>query len=316
MKEVSRRDFLKYCIGSAAALGLNLTVLGKLEQALAAGGNAPPVIWLNGANCTGCTVSLANLFSTQGPTDVADLLVNTIDLAFHPNLMGAAGDLAVAQLKNATEGPFILAVDGGIPTAFGGRTCMLWTEGGREITALEAVKELAPKAAVVLSIGTCASFGGVPAGAPNPTGVQSIGRITGVPTINIPGCPTHPDWVVGTIAQLLAGEFPSLDSDGRPKVYFKRKIHDRCPRKEEDKAKTFGVDVRCLKELGCKGPETKADCYSRLWNSGTNWCIGANAICIGCTEKGFPDEFSRFYKGQGRDDEHEDDDGKKKKRDK
>ncbi|MBW1829973.1 MAG: iron hydrogenase, partial [Deltaproteobacteria bacterium] len=163
MKEVSRRNFIKYCIASAAALGLNLTVLGKLEQVLAAGGNAPTVIWLNGANCTGCTVSLANLFSTQEPTDVADLLVNTIDLAFHPNLMGAAGDLAVAQLKSAASGSFILAVDGGIPTAFGGRTCMVWTEGGREITAMEAVKELAPKAAVVLSIGTCASFGGVPA---------------------------------------------------------------------------------------------------------------------------------------------------------
>ncbi len=307
MKDVSRRDFLKYCIGSAAALGLNLTVLGKLEQALAAGGNAPTVIWLNGANCTGCTVSLANLFSTQGPTDVADLLLNTIDLAFHPNLMAAAGDLAVAQVINAAQGSFILAVDGGIPTAFGGRTCMVCTLGGREITALEAVQYLAPRATVVLSIGTCASFGGVPAGAPNPTGVQSIGQITGVPTINIPGCPTHPDWVVGTIAQLLAGESPSLDSDGRPKIYFERKIHDRCPRKEEDEAKTFGVDGMCLKELGCKGPKTKADCYSRYWNSGTNWCIGANAICIGCTEKGFPDKFSRFYKGKGHDDEQEDD---------
>ena len=305
MQEVSRRDFLKYCIGSAAALGLNLTVLGKLEQALAAG--APPIIWLNGANCTGCTVSLANLFSTQGPTDVADLLLNTIDLAFHPNLMAAAGDLAVAQLINAAQGPFILAVDGGIPTAFGGRTCMVCMFGGREITALEAVQYLAPKAAAVLSIGTCASFGGIPAGAPNPTGIQSIGQATGVSTINIPGCPTHPDWVVGTIAQLLAGESPSLDSDGRPKIYFEKKIHDRCPRKKEDKAKTFGVDGMCLKELGCKGPKTKADCYSRHWNSDTNWCIGSNAICIGCTEKGFPDKFSPFYKVEGKDDDHKDD---------
>ena len=272
-----------------------------------AAGGCPPIIWINGANCTGCTISLANLFSTQGPTDVADLLINTIDLAFHPNLMGAAGDLAVAQLKNAAEGPFILAVDGGIPTAFGGRTCMLWTEGGREITALEAVKELAPKAAVVLSIGTCASFGGVPAAAPNPTVIQSIGQITEVSTINIPGCPPHPDWIVGTIAQLLAGTTPRLDSDGRPKAYFGRKIHDRCPRKEEDEAKTFGVDGRCLKELGCKGPKTKADCYSRHWNSDTNWCIGANAICIGCTEQGFPDKFSPFYDGEGHDNEKDKD---------
>ena len=306
MKDVSRRDFMKYCMGSAAVLGLNLSVLGNLEKALAAGGG-PPIIWLNGANCTGCTVSLANLFSNnKGTTNVADLLLNTIDLAFHPNLMGATGDLAVAELRLATEGKFILAVDGGIPTAFDGRTCMLWTEDGREVTAMEAVKELAPKAAAVLCIGTCASFGGIPAGNPNPTGIQSVGQIAGVHTINIPGCPIHPDWVVGTIAQLLAGESPSLDSDGRPKAFFNRKIHDRCPRKEEDEAKSFGIDGMCLKELGCKGPETKADCYSRYWNSGTNWCIGANAICIGCTEKGFPDKFSPFYDGEGHDNEGED----------
>jgi hydrogenase small subunit len=319
MKDVSRRDFMKYCVGSAAALGLNLSVLGNLEKALAAGGG-PPIIWLNGANCTGCTVSLANLFSNnKGTTDVADLLLNTIDLAFHPNLMGAAGDLAVAELRSAsaTKGSFVLAVDGGIPTAFGGRTCMLWTEDGREVTAMEAIKDLAPRAHAVLSIGTCASFGGVPAGNPNPTGIQSVGQIAGVKTINIPGCPIHPDWVVSIIAQLLAGESPSLDEDGRPKAFFDRKIHDRCPRKEEDKTKTFGMDGRCLKELGCKGPETKADCYSRHWNNDTNWCIGANAICIGCTEKGFPDKFSPFYDGEGHgdeaegggggDDEHEDD---------
>jgi len=91
MKDISRRDFMKYCIGSAAALGLNLSVLGKLEKALAAGGG-PPIVWLNGANCTGCTVSLANLFSSSpGTTNVADLLINTVNLVFHPNLMGAAG---------------------------------------------------------------------------------------------------------------------------------------------------------------------------------------------------------------------------------
>ncbi len=305
MKDVSRRDFLKYCIGSAAALGLNVTVLGNLEKALAAGGG-PPIVWLNGSNCTGCTVSLANLFSeSAGTTNVADLLINTVNLAFHPNLMGAAGDLAVAQLRNATEGKFILVVDGGIPTAYGGRTCMLWTEDGREVTALEAIRELAPKAEAVLAIGTCASFGGMPAGDPNPTGVQSVSQIAGVPTINIPGCPSHPDWIVGTIAQLLGGQTPSLDSDRRPRAYFGRNLHERCPRRERDETNTFGVNNRCLKELGCKGPETRADCYSRYWNNGTNWCIGANAICIGCTEKGFPDSFSPFYSGKGYDNEAE-----------
>ena len=206
---IGRRDFLKYCIGSAAALGLPLSALGKLEKAFAAG-TLPTVVWLNGANCTGCTVSLANRFSTQAPTDISDLLVNTIDLAFHPNLMGAAGDLAVNNLIQATTGEFILAVDGGIPTAFGGGACMVWTEKGKEVTALEAVRTLAPKAKAVLSIGTCASFGGIPAGNPNPTGIMSVRDASGSSTINIPGCPTHPDWIVWTVAQLLSGSHRSV----------------------------------------------------------------------------------------------------------
>jgi Ni,Fe-hydrogenase I small subunit len=49
--QIKRREFLKHCIGSAAALGLDLTVLGKLEKAMA-GDGLPTVTWLNGANCS------------------------------------------------------------------------------------------------------------------------------------------------------------------------------------------------------------------------------------------------------------------------
>ena len=294
---IHRRQFLKYCIGSAAALGLPLTVLGKLEVALAdSTSTLPKVIWLNAANCTGCTISLSNLFSDSGPTDIADLLFNTIDLVFHPTLMSAAGDLAVQQLKNTAEGSYILAVEGGIPTAFGGHTCMLWSEGGTDVTAMEAVQSLAPNAAAILSIGTCASHGGIPAASPNPTGIVSVSELTGLSTINMPGCPTHPDWIVWTVAHLLAGEVPQLDDRSRPTALYGTEIHKNCPRKEQDEAKTFGIANKCLKELGCKGPETKSDCPSRKWNNGTNWCIGAGAICIGCTERDFPDKFSPFYK--------------------
>ena len=294
---VERRQFLKYCVGSAAALGLPMTVLGKLEQALANGDvNLPKVIWLNGANCTGCTVSLANLFSDSGPSDLADLLLNTIDLEFHPNLMGAAGDLAVQQLQATAQGDFILVVEGGVPTAFNGHTCLLWTENGKDVTAMEAVQQLAPKAAAVLCVGTCSSFGGIPAANPNPTGVVSVSELTGLPTINMPGCPTHPDWIVSTIAHLLAGEVPPMDQNRRPLEMYGNLIHKQCPRKGDQEAKTIGIPNTCLKEIGCKGEKTRSDCPARKWNNGTNWCIGAGAICIGCTEKGFPDQFSPFYK--------------------
>ena len=48
LMRIERRQFLKYCVGSAAALGLPMTVLGKLEQALASDAvSLPKVIWLN-----------------------------------------------------------------------------------------------------------------------------------------------------------------------------------------------------------------------------------------------------------------------------
>lgn len=297
--QISRRGFLKYCIGSAATLGLPLSVLGKLEGALAAVNDGlPAVVWLAGANCTGCTVSLANRISDEGPTDLVDLLTGTINLAYHPNLMGAAGDLAVQNLRDATAGSFILAVEGGIPTAFGGHTCMLWTEDGAEITAQDAVRELASKAAAVISIGTCASHGGIPAANPNPTGIVSVSELTGIQTVNIPGCPTHPDWIVWTIANLLAGEVPTLDSQGRPQALYQTLVHSNCPYRSAEEAEQFGIAGRCLEELGCKGKVTRADCPSRKWNGGVNWCIGAGSICLGCTESGFPDSFSPFYAEQ------------------
>lgn len=161
---------------------------------------------------------------------------------------------------------------------------------------MEAIELLAPNAAAILSIGTCASYGGIPAAGANPTGIVSVSQLAGVRTVNIPGCPTHPDWIVWTIAHLLTGETLQLDSRSRPAALYGRSVHDRCPRKEQDEAKTFGVANGCLKALGCRGPETRSDCPSRKWNSGSNWCIGAGSLCIGCTEQGFPDRFSPFYK--------------------
>jgi hydrogenase small subunit len=298
MKSIDRRRFLHYALGSAAALGLEGTVLGRLRAAHAAGGSGlPTVLWLAGGACTGCTISLANRISSSSPRDVGDLLLNTIDLRFHPNLMGAAGQLAVDELIDASsQSGYVLAIEGSIPTAFGGHACVVWSDRGRDVTMMEAVQLLAPGAAAVLAIGTCASFGGVSSAYPNPCGGKSVRSFTGRPAINLPGCPTHPDWIVWTIAQLLAGVSPALDSNGRPTALYARSVHDRCPRKGSGEAATFAVEGRCLKSVGCKGPQTRADCPTRLWNGGSNWCIGANAECIGCTEPKFPDGFGSIYK--------------------
>ena len=217
--KISRRQFLSYCMSSAATLSCS-SLIEQLEELLNPGStvnSAKEVIWLNASNCTGCTVSLSNLFSYDAPQDIADLLINYINLVFHPNLMGAAGDLAFKQIVNNMDKDFILVVDGGIPTAFNGHACMLWTDAaGNEITAMDAVNELAPLASAVVAVGTCSSFGGIPAAGSNETDIKTVKQLTGIESINIPGCPPHPDWIVWAIARLLVGEKPVLDAYGRP----------------------------------------------------------------------------------------------------
>jgi hydrogenase small subunit len=285
---VSRRDFLKFCGLSAAAVGLSTSELGLLEKALASP-SGPSVIWLQGSGCTGCSESFLNRISTTAPTTAADVLINNINLVYHPNLMSLAGQDAVAQAEAAyNTGGYLLAVEGGIPTAFGGRACYAWTYNEQEVTFESAVRTLADKAAGILCIGTCAAWGGIPAAPPNPTGVMGVKELTGKNTINIPGCPTHPDWIVWAVVQLLTNKPIALDSFGRPTQFFSATVHDLCPRNGGTKATKIGVDNTCLMDLGCRGPATMANCPQQKWNNQVNWCVDANAPCIGCTEPGFP----------------------------
>jgi hydrogenase small subunit len=157
-------------------------------------------------------------------------------------------------------------------------------------------------AAGVLAVGQCATYGGIPAARPNPTNALGVGGFfkdneIKTPVVNVPGCPPHPDWIVGTLAHILMFGLPALDNHGRPKLFFGTLVHDNCPYRSyyEEKrfAKAFGEEG-CRVELGCKGPESHADCWKRGWNNNVNWCIH-NSLCLGCTEPGYPDNFSPFY---------------------
>jgi hydrogenase small subunit len=163
---ISRRAFLDLCKGSAIGLGaLQVAQLGNLL----ANPSAPTVVWLQGASCTGCSVSLLNRISTTAPKTVSDVLVQTINLTYHPNLMAPAGESAVDVLEAAqNKCNFVLAVEGGVPTAFGGAACWAYSTNGTDVTFLSAVKALASRALAVMAVGTCASYGGVPSTGVNP----------------------------------------------------------------------------------------------------------------------------------------------------
>ena len=270
-----------------------------------------PVVWLQGAGCTGCTVSLLNSASPTIKNMLIDQLVPGvhINLRFHPTIMAGSGELVVEVLGDTIEekkGEYILAVEGAVPTAADAIYCAIGERDGSPVSVEERLEDLARSAMAVIAVGTCASFGGIPAGVPNPTDCKPIGEILKVkgitkPLINIPGCPPHPDWLVGTLASIVLYGLPGaedLDDYSRPLTFYRRLIHENCPRRasfDEGKfAKKFG-DEGCLYELGCKGSVTYADCPLRLWNAGTNWCVGAGAPCIGCTQPEFPDLVSPFY---------------------
>jgi hydrogenase small subunit len=283
--EISRRHFLSILGASSLA-----AITGPAMSALALPANPVKVIWLQGSGCTGCSVSFLNRISGEAPASAADVLLNLVEVDYHPNIMAASGELAVSAAEAVyAEGGYVLLVEGGVPTAFGGAACWGWSMGGKDYTFYDIVNKYASKAAAVVCIGTCASWGGMSAAYPNPTAVQGVGRATGRPTINIAGCPPHPDWIIWGIAQLLAGVAVPLDSFGRPTALYQYTVHDCCPRNGTEQATEYGVDGHCLRALGCHGPETVAPCPAYLWNNGVNWCVDSNAPCIGCSEATFPE---------------------------
>jgi hydrogenase small subunit len=300
MGELNRREFLKLCAGSVAVVSLSQLLLPELVKAAPASGK-PPVIWLQGASCTGCSVSVLN----SAQPGMKEILTEVIDLKFHPNVSAAAGDLAMKVIDETRDaGGYYLVVEGAVPTKDGGIYCTVGERNGKPLIFQDRIKELGERADAVLAIGTCASYGGIAAAKPNPTGCKGVADIfkeAGIktPVVNIPGCPTHPDWFVGTLSHiLLFNEVPELDKLGRPKVFYGKCVHDNCPRRQYFDNSIFAENFSepgCLLELGCKGPLAHCDSFDRQWNNGVSWCLKAGAPCLGCTEKNFPDCATPFY---------------------
>ncbi len=295
---ISRRKFMKYCTALTATMGLSAAYVPRVAEVFAAPKQRPPVIWLHFAECTGCSEAVLRTIYPY----VDEFVLEIISLEYHETIMAAAGRQAEEQLHMALKkygGKFICVVEGAVATKFDGGYGKI---AGN--TFLQIAKNVCSKAAAVICIGTCASFGGVQAAKPNPGGYKGIGDALGMKTVNISGCPPNPNNFVGTVMNyLLLGKLPELDELGRPLFAYGQTIHDQCPRRshfENDEfVEEFGSEEAelgyCLYKMGCRGPETYNNCPIVKFNDGTSWPIEAGHPCIGCSEPDFWDKMTPFY---------------------
>lgn len=301
---INRRDFLKYCAATAALFGLSeFEFTTKLAYAVEAASKKPPVLWIAGLACTGCTISLAqSLFPP-----VSSIILDKISLRLHWTIMAGAGDVA-EKVLNATikEGGYILIVEGAIPSA----DDRFWMHAG--VPGRHHFEEAAKKAESVLAVGACSAFGGIPRATPA-KGISVSDALKKAkinkPVINISTCPVHPDHLVGTILYVLTtGKIPELDLKGRPAMYFgdKRLLHDNCRRRAYFDAGEFLTDWNdpkqkewCLFQKGCKGPMAYVDCSIRRWNDGINFCLDCGGLCQACGEPSFYEQVAPLYTAEG-----------------
>ncbi len=264
------------------------------------------VLWLQGGACSGNTMSFLN---AEEPS-VCDLVTDFgINMLWHPSLGQEIGD-QVKQILNdcctgktpldifVFEGSVINAPNGtGEWNRFAGKPMVDW------------VNDLADAAGYVVAVGDCAAWGGIPATAPNPTdseGLQFLKRERGgalgaafrsgkgLPVINIPGCPAHPDWMTQVLVAIATGRAGdiALDELQRPKTFFTSFTQTGCTRNMHFTYKVssteFGQRKGCLfYDLGCRGPMTRSSCNRILWNRQSSK-TRAGMPCIGCTEPEFP----------------------------
>jgi hydrogenase small subunit len=254
---ITRRQFVTRLGALAAVVGFSQADVSKLSEAFAGndtnlGGTAgkPRVVWVHGAECTGCSTSLLGILESpnghpiidpksslhsvttgdalglagvnatghltlggvtqttnpftlwtdagvnaiEGNTlvNIADVVIDVIDLQYHETVQSMGGDLAATWLDdfaNNNTGTFILVVEGALQDKTGGGAWddssaaskkISWCSVGmsddfdqyaavpvpgsfdNDMPTTVATLAAQPSCAAVIPIGQCACFGGYP----------------------------------------------------------------------------------------------------------------------------------------------------------
>ena len=279
------------------------------------------VLWVTvGQSCEGDSVAMTSATNPSLEDIIQGVIPGMPRVVIHNQVIAfETGQEYIQAWFDAEQGkldPFVLVIEGSLGneqingeghwTGFG-----VNQSNGQPITVNEWIDRLAPKAAAVVAVGTCATYGGIPAMKNNPTGAMGVPDYLGwkwkskanLPVICIPGCPAQPDNMTEVLMYLvfhLAGMAPApeLDEQLRPKWLFGRTVREGCNRagfvEEGNFATEYGSDHRCLIKLGCKGPVVKCNVPVRGWVNGIGGCPNVGGICMACTMPGFPDKYMPF----------------------
>jgi hydrogenase small subunit len=199
------------------------------------------------------TLALGGARTNVGaPNNWAPFPQGYICLDYQTEVMAGAGYLMMDYVMSLRDGaePYFVGVSGAMPiqdhkrvqASKEPRFCVSGSldtgdgDGVRERSIVEIIEWLATgsSCAGVVAFGTCASYGGIPAGKRNLTMATGVYNMLvnymnhpelGGKIINAPGCAPHPDWMIFPIAYfILTGQIPPLDTTGAlNKVWRKRK---------------------------------------------------------------------------------------------
>jgi hydrogenase small subunit len=296
---MSRRAFLQFSTAMAAALALPASFAPRIAEAV---GSAPrlPLIWIRAQGCGGNTQALLRAYDPS----VTKLLLETISMEYHDAFLapsGASAGLVLTDVMARFPNGYFAVVEGAIPTGASGAYCLV---GGRPVA--DVVREVSDGAIATLAVGSCAFDGGAPAASGGQTGAGGVRSLVGNgKLITMPGCPMNVENIVAAWAHYITlGELPAVDGMGRPLFAYGDLVHNKCERRPHFEFGEFSLAWGdegaqkgwCLYKVGCKGPETMANCPTVRYGDGTSWNVRAGHGCVGCTMPDFWDAMGSAYK--------------------
>ena len=239
------------------------------------------ILWLGLMTCNGNTHSFLNY-------PYLEQFFDDFEFIYHPLI---DSDYSLEDIISKEITCDILLLEGAIADNF----------LKADIPAIDIIEKYSKIATKIVTVGTCATFGGIfkESNYTNVSGLhfredKRIKKFNNLfeKTISISGCPIHPEILVNTLYAIKKGLHVRLDAYLRPKEYFAYTVHNGCTRNEYFEYKVdnhhFGSLEGCMfYDHGCQAPFTHGSCNKILWNE-INSKTRAGLACFGCTEPSFP----------------------------